>query len=140
MPAMLAHEGLWEGTYRHLDADGALIDQHAAQVRCEFPDAGDHAYIQHNRFTHPDGRVTVSTLPGTLRDGRLWWDLPAFHGHAWDAGDGMILLTLDRRDEPGVRFHELIVMGDADTRARTWHWFQGGTLIRRTLCNERRVG
>ncbi len=39
MPALFAHEGLWDGTYRHVDADGTLIDQHRMRTRCEFPDS-----------------------------------------------------------------------------------------------------
>lgn len=140
MPSLLAHEGVWEGEYLHLDADGTERDRHAAEVACEFPDAGPSHYVQRNRFRWADGREARAELPGVLQGGRLWWDLPAFAGCAWEGGDGTILLRLDRRDEPGVSFTELIVMGAGGMeRARTWHWFQGGRLIRRTLCTERRV-
>lgn len=78
MPSIVRHAGVWEGVYRHLDADCVLIDQHRATVRSEFPTSGPYAYVQHNRFAWPDGRVPTSTLPGVLRDGRLWWDVETF--------------------------------------------------------------
>jgi hypothetical protein len=35
---------------------------------------------------------------------------------------------------------EVIVMGEGGHhRARTWHWFREGRLVRRTLCDEQRV-
>lgn len=119
-------------------ADGALVDQHDSRVVCEFPAEGPFAYIQHNHFLWPDGREVRATLPGVFRDGRLWWDLPTFAGCAWES-DGLILLDLQRRDEPGAAFKEIIVMGETGThRARTWHWFKDGALYRRTLCDETR--
>ena len=140
MPSLLAHEGEWAGSYRHVDADGSPVDQHEARIRCEFPDTGAPHYVQHNHFLWPDGRETRATLPGVLLDGRLHWDTPTFSGSAWEGGGGTILLTLDRKDEPDTRFTEIIILGEGGRhRARTWHWFCGGQLIRRTLCTESRV-
>ena len=77
MPAMLKHEGVWEGVYTHLDPDGSVIDRHKSHVICEFPSSGGYAYIQHNHFMWEEGREERVQLPGILRDGKLWWD----HGH-----------------------------------------------------------
>ncbi|WP_235945486.1 hypothetical protein [Thermaurantiacus tibetensis] len=140
MPSLLAHEGVWEGEYLHLDADGALLDRHHARVECHFPDDGPFHYVQRNLFRWADGRERSAELPGVLREGRLWWDVQAFAGCAWEGGEGVILLRLDRRDAPGLSFTEAIVLGEGGKeRARTWHWFRGGRLVRRTLCAERRV-
>lgn len=139
-PEILRHEGTWCGTYRHLDADGVLLDLHASRVDCVFPDAGPFAYVQRNHFTWPDGREQRAELPAVLRDGRLWWDVATFRGSAWASHEGTILLRLDRKDEPGAHFVELIVLsGDGASRARTWHWFRDGRLYRRTLCDETRA-
>ena len=139
-PSILRHEGVWRGTYRHVDPAGALIDQHASEVRCEFPDNGPFAYIQHNRFTWADGRETTARLEGALIGDRLWWEASTFSGWAWETRDGLILLDLERKDEPGSRFYEIIVTApDGVSRARTWHWMNAGGLYKRTLCDERRV-
>jgi hypothetical protein len=142
MPAMMAHEGVWEGIYRHVDLESQVIDQHRARVICEFPEQGPLNYVQHNLFTWENGRTQTATLPGTYRDGALWWDTPAFHGKAWESGSGLVLLELWRKDLPGAWFWEIICLApDGKSRARTWHWFDGdGHLFRRTLCDERRVG
>lgn len=141
MPALFAHEGVWEGNYQHVDEQGALIDAHEARVICEMPDGGPFHYLQRNRFTWAGGRVVTAELPGVLRDGRLWWDLPTFAGSAWTTHDGLILLNLERRDDPGARFFEIIVLGEGGRyRARSWHWFKDGRLFKRTLCDERKVG
>lgn len=141
MPTMRAHAGVWEGVYRHLDADAVPVDTHRVRIACRFPDDGPHAYVQHNLFVWDDGREARSTLPGTLRGDRLWWDTPTFHGSAWETHDGILMLNLTRKDEPGASFFETIVMGAGGAhRARTWQWFRDGRLYRRTLCDEQRVG
>jgi hypothetical protein len=140
MPALFAHEGLWDGTYRHVDGDGTLIDQHRMRTRCEFPATGEYAYIQHNHMIWPDGREQRLSFGGVFRDGRLWWDTDRFHGAGWQTLDNVLMLTLHRKDEPGVRFTEMIqISDDGESRARTWQWFRDGTPFKRTLCDETRV-
>jgi hypothetical protein len=140
MPTMLRHEGTWRGIYRHLDADGNLTDVHDTEVRCEFPDDGPHPYIQHNLFTWADGRERRAVLPGVLRGNRLYWDVDTFHGYSWETDDGIQLLNLTRKDEPGANIFEMITLGSTGKhRARTWQWFRDGKLYRRTLCDEHRI-
>ena len=74
-----------------------------------------------------------------LEGDRLFWDTPAFRGYGWTTLDDVRLLTLDRKDVPDASFTEIIVLGDANNRARTWHWFRDGRLYQRTLCDEWRV-
>jgi hypothetical protein len=139
MPSLAAHEGVWRGTYRHLDAEGRVTDVHSSEVRCEFPDTGDYVYVQHNRFIWDDGRERRVVLPGVLREGRLWWDVEAFCGWSWESR-GVILLDLERKDDPGASFLEMITLSPSGrSRARTWHWFKDGALFRRTLCDEVKV-
>ena len=140
MPAMLKHEGIWEGTYRHIDAENEMIDIHHARVVCEFPSEGPYGYIQRNLFTWGDGREYRSVLNGVLRDGKLCWDTETFDGSAWETDHDLILLNLNRKDEPGANFFEIICMGESGVdRARTWHWFRDGRLYKRTLCDETRI-
>lgn len=140
MPGLARHQGTWTGVYRHVDAEGALLDQHRVTVRCEFPEVGPHVYIQHNHFIWDDGRETRAVLPGVIRDGMLWWDVETFHGYSWETRDGILLLNLTRKDEPGANFFEMITIGSTgEFRSRTWQWFRDGKLYRRTLCDEERV-
>lgn len=141
MPGMMKHAGLWKGFYTHLDAEGGLIDQHQSTVECEFPETGPYAYIQHNQFVWEDGREARATLPGILKNGKLWWDTDTFKGCAWETDFGLVMLNLERKDDPGANFYEIIALGqDGRHRSRTWHWFKNGKLFKRTLCEEKRVG
>ena len=77
---------------------------------------------------------------GFDRGDHLWFDTPTFIGKSWETQDGVVLLNLQRKDEPGAHFVEVIIIGDGGQhRARTWHWFKDGQLYRRTLCDEVRV-
>ena len=140
MPAMLLHEGVWEGTYRIVDLEGRVTDQYASRIECMFPDDGPFAYLQKNHYTWDDGRTMQLEFGGEIRGDRLYWDTERFSGYGWATDDDIVLLTLDRKDEPGVSFTEMIVLApNRNHRARTWHWFRDGKLFQRTLCDERRV-
>jgi hypothetical protein len=140
MPGLFAHAGAWEGVYRHVDRDFSLVDQHRMTTFCEFPSDGPYAYVQHNHLRWDDGREVKRVFGGVYRDGRLWWDTDRFSGYGWETHEGVLMLKLDRKDEPGVHFIEMISLaGDGRTRARTWQWFRDGAPFRRTLCDEWRV-
>ena len=141
-PATRAHAGIWEGVYTHIDVNAQIEDSHKTRVVCEFPDDGGEVfYRQHISFRWEDGRARDDLFEGIPRDGVLWYDTPTFHGKSWETDDGLILLNLARKDEPGANFFEIIAMGEGGKhRARTWHWFRQGKLYRRTLCDETRVG
>jgi hypothetical protein len=140
MPGMLAHEGQWEGIYRHIAADGTLLDEHKMWTHCEFPDDGPYAYIQHNRLSWADGRIANYVFGGVYRNGRLYWDTDRFHGYGWETNEGTLMLRLDRLDVPGSYYIEMINLApDGQTRARTWQWFKDGRPWKRTLCDEWRI-
>lgn len=139
MPSVLAHEGIWLGTYRHIDLQGKTLDFHKSRVECLFPEHGAAVYIQRNCFTWEDGRCLQVEFPGILKEGRIYWDTETFRGYGWAASEHIFLLELERKDEPGAYFYESIVMGSTDNqRARTWHWFKEGRCYKRTLCDEYR--
>lgn len=141
MPALLRHEGVWEGTYRVVDLEGRVLDQHASRITVSFPTDGPHAYLQRNLFTWADGRRVEVEHPGTYRDGQLWWDTEHIEGHAWQRDERTCILTWRRKDTPGAHLYELIVIAeDGLTRTRTWHWFRDGACYQRTLVDERKVG
>lgn len=137
MPAMFLHEGVWEGDYQTVNMEGNVIDRNRARVECSFPDDGPFVYVQKNHFTWDDGREVQREFGGVLRGDRLYWDTEHFSGYGWASNDNVLLLNLDRKDEPGASFLEVIIIGnDPKHRARTWHWFKDGRPYQRTLCNE----
>jgi len=139
--ATRAHEGVWEGVYTHVNRMAQIEDTHRSKVVCEFPDDGGEVfYRQYITFNWDDGRERKDLFEGVPHNGKLHYDTPTFHGVSWETDDGLILLNLQRKDEPGANFFEIIAMGDnGEHRARTWHWFKDGKLYRRTLCDETRV-
>lgn len=140
MPAMLLHEGIWEGTVRFVNVDGDETDRYQSRVECVFPDDGPYAYVQRNHNVWDDGRVVEIEFGGVLEGDRMIWNTERFKGYGWQTEDDILMLTLERIDVPDTSFTELILLGsDRDHRARTWHWFQNGRLFQRTLCDEHRV-
>jgi hypothetical protein len=137
MPEILAHQGVWEGEYQHIDMNGTVIDRHASRVECVFPNHGDVVYIQRNHFSWSDGRKHQLEFGGVIVNDRIWWDTETFSGFGWQAAANIFLLELNRKDIPGASFSEAIIMGPSKRdRARTWHWFKDGKCFKRTLCNE----
>ncbi len=140
MPAIFLHEGHWDGIYRHIDAEGRLIDQHRTTTWCELPDTGPWSYVQHNRLFWEDGRTESYEFGGRLEGERLIWDTDRFSGYGWQSAEDIILLKLDRKDVPGSYYVEMIsIAPDGQNRARTWQWFREGRPWKRTLCDEWRV-
>ena len=139
-PAHLAHKGVWEGTYRHVGADGQDEGRFRSRVTCEFPEADDVFYRQTTELWTPDGEHSIASFDGLDRGDHLFYDAPNFHGRSWETEGGHLMLNLIRKDEPGAYFVEVIILGEGGRhRARTWHWFRDGRLYRRTLCEETRV-
>ena len=140
MPAMLDHEGWWDGSYRHFDTEGTLLDAHRVKTWCEFPDGGKWHYVQHNWLSWEDGRSATYEFGGRLDGERLVWDTDRFAGYCWQTAEDVLMLKLDRLDEPDAYYIEMIsVAPDRQSRARTWQWFKGGRPWKRTLCDERRI-
>jgi hypothetical protein len=140
MPAMLGHEGWWDGWYRHYDGDGVLLDAHRTRTHCEFPAGGRWHYIQHSYLEWDDGRSASYEFGGRLKGDRLVWDTERFRGYGWQTHEDTLMLRLDRLDVPGAYYIEMIsIAPDGQSRARTWQWFRDGKPWKRTLCNEQSI-
>jgi hypothetical protein len=140
MPAIFAHEGRWDGVYRHISTDGDLIDQHRTVTWCELPDSGPWVYVQHNQLFWDDGREANYEFGGRLEGDLLFWDTDRFSGYGWQGEEETIMLKLDRLDVPGAYYVEMInIAPDHQARARTWQWFKDGKPWKRTLCDEWRI-
>lgn len=139
-PAHFAHEGVWEGKYRHLAVDGMEEGTFRSRVTCEFPQKDGVVYRQTTELWTPEGVYSKAGFDGLDRGDHLYYDSATFHGRSWETEGGHLMLNLIRKDEPGAYFVELIIMGEGGKhRARTWHWFKDGQIYRRTLCEETRV-
>jgi len=137
MPHIFDHEKIWEGVYSHIDIGGNIIDRHKSRVECIFPDEGDVVYIQKNRFEWEDGKFTTIEFPGILKGGQISWDTEWFRAYGWQASEHIFLLELNRKDDIGTTFYEIIAINnDKTSRARTWHWFIDEVCVKRTLCDE----
>lgn len=140
MPVMLAHEGWWDGWYRHYDADGTLLDAHKVKTHCEFPDSGPWHYVQHNWLSWDDGREAVFEFGGKLDGDRMVWSTDRFSGFGWQTAEDTLMLKLDRLDVADAYYIEMIhIAPDGKSRARTWQWFLDGRPWKRTLCDEQRI-
>ena len=140
MPAMLLHEGHWDGWYRHYDGTGALIDAHRTRTWCEFPNSGPWHYVQHNDMTWDDGRTARYEFGGRLEGDRLVWETDRFAGYGWQTREDVLMLRPERRDEAGAYHVEMIAIAeDRRARSRTWEWFRDGRPWKWTLCNEEKV-
>ncbi|MBB5079706.1 DUF3598 family protein [Nonomuraea endophytica] len=140
MPLLARHEGEWEGTYTHLDADGNLIDRHRSHLTCTIVD--DKTYHQVNRYTWDDGRTEELQFPGTyLGNGRCGFDTERIKGEFWELDASTIYLSwIYKAADEDLRLFELIVLSDdGKSKSRVWQWVKGGVCVKRTLIDERRV-
>jgi hypothetical protein len=139
MPLLARHVGEWEGAYIHVDADGKEVDRHRSHLSCRITDEGD--YFQVNRYTWSDGREESYDFPAAYRDRAIHFDTERMKGHAWEVDARTIVLTWTYKHDPDGYLYEMIQLSaDGTDRARTWHWFEGDVLVKRTLIKERRVG
>lgn len=144
MPTLARHEGVWEGVYRHYDADGNKTDEHKSKLVCRFPEDGSHPYHQTNYYTWDDGRTDTRDFPATVSDGRLRWDNEFIQGWAADVAlddfGRSTMLNWTRTGEPDLYLYEMIQISDCGKkRARVWQWFKNDKLISRTLVDEHKV-
>lgn len=144
MPLFARHEGVWDGTYRHYDAAGQLVDEHRSRLICRFPDDGPYAYVQTNQFSWADGRTERKDFLATYRDGRIWWDNEFIKGWAaelpMDDRGRTVVLYWQFEQDPELYLYEMIQLSDCGKkRARTWQWIRGGEIEARTAIDERLV-
>jgi hypothetical protein len=140
MPAMLLHQGWWDGWYRDLDLDGNLLDERKVKTHCEFPDTGEWHYIQHNWISWADGRKALFEFGGKVVGDQMIWKTDRFSGYGWQTHEHTVMLKLDRLDVPEACYVEMInlFLGQSN-RARTWQWFKHDLPWKRTLCDEWRI-
>jgi hypothetical protein len=137
MPVLHRLNGVFVGSYIHVDVDGREVDRHQSHMHSWVDDEGRH---QVNTYTWRDGRREVHRFDsGYEGGGRLRFDTDRIVGEVWEVDDRSVLLTWTRRDAPGSFFYEMAHLTDGDReRTRVWHRFQDGKLQGRVLIHEQR--
>ncbi len=139
MPLLARNEGEWLGEYIYVDNDGNVTDRHQSHLTCRFPTNGEYPYVQTNHYTWADGRAETFDFPATYHDKQVWFDTPRLLGHAWEVDDRTIVLTWHYKANPKDQLYEMIQLSpDGQHRARTWHWFENGEIVKRTIIKETR--
>jgi hypothetical protein len=144
MPNLARQEGVWDGSYRHYDAHGKLVDEHRSRLTCRFPEDGDFPYRQTNAYYWPDGRRQQIDFDARFEGGRLVWDNALVKGSAaelpLDTSGRSMVMYWQRADDPDLYLYEMLQLSDCGKkRARTWHWIRGGELVARTAIDEKLV-
>ena len=100
MPYLAKHEGVWDGWYRHFDADSKMVDEHRSRLVCRFPDDGSLPYHQTNYYSWANGKKEVRDFPADYKDGRLLFDNELIKGWAAE-----VRLDEFRREQHLVSLH-----------------------------------
>ncbi len=142
MPVLARHEGAWEGSYRHYDPEGRLLDAHSSLLICRFPEDAAFPYHQTNLYVWADGRREVRDFKASYADRRIWFDNDLIKGWAgeldFDTHHRTVVLHWERTGDPDLYLYEMIQLADdGQARCRTWHWIRGGRLVTRTAIEER---
>lgn len=145
MPMYAQGQGVWEGMYRHLDAEAKIIDEHKSRLIIRMPDEGPYPIIQTNLYYWPDGRVEKREFNVKYENRRIVYDNALIKGYfaeiAEDDHNQTLLGYWRRHGLDNVFFYEMIVRQSATGhRTRTWQWVNdAGGVYRRTLIDEKKV-
>ena len=145
MPVMARMEGVWEGEFRRIDAEGALIEVVPSRVVVRFlPDGDAYDYHQVN-ITRPGehGERRIESQ-GKWDVDRLRFSNARLNGWAQDLATDPSGLTsvfrMDFTDGSGLTVSEIVSLSDdGNHRMRATQYIKEGRILRRTLIDEQRV-
>lgn len=144
MPMLAMNEGIWEGSYRHFDRAGTLVDQHQVRSVCRIPDVDPYPYYQTNYYSWHDGRADQREFPAWFSDGRLVWSNDLLSGWVLKTSNSRAshttLFCWRRTDLPEMYAIESVRFSARGTfRSRLWRWYHRGILVQRTAVRETKV-
>ncbi|MCS6874355.1 MAG: DUF3598 family protein [Pyrinomonadaceae bacterium] len=138
-PVVAKHIGVWEGTYTRMDArTGQILDRHRSRLTCKILDDG--SYWQQNEYFWDDGRTEVKQFPGEFKGKALHFDNERLIGDAYEVDPKTICLFWENKNEPGVKYAEIISLESDTHRCRVWQHFENGEFTKITVIDERKVG
>jgi hypothetical protein len=128
------HSGIWEGTYKRIDAMGNTMFEHTSKLTMIL---NGKDWFQTNYYTFEDGREEFHNFGHAYFDdnGVMLFDNPRIYGHAWEDKEN-ILLRWTYKDQPGSLLREMISLIDEDHRMRVWQHTQDGKFLGLTMIEE----
>lgn len=147
--ALIAQQGVWQGTFRRYDASGACCDSFASTIVVRLEErSGQVRYHQSNHYRWPDGSEQAFESEGEIREGRICFHNGQLEGWAMElpeagaAGDGSsaAVLRMWSQEPGGAQLVELIqVSADGRRRHRLFQSVRAGEVVRRTSIDEAKV-
>lgn len=144
--AMLVKQmtGVWRGTFRRYDADGALIEALPSEITVLFPTGKDYDYQQTNLLTLGDGTMQRLETFGRWEGPLLRFSSDRVDGHygalAFDSSGLNSVLFMRFKDASAMTVSEVITLSpDGTRRMRAAQYVIGGKIVRRTFIDEQRV-
>ena len=110
-PLIAEQEGVWEGTYVHIDGDHREIDRHQSRLVCRLfdgPDGGARL-AQSNIYTWQDGTQEIRFFDGIFRHDRIWISKSLIEGWTGqidlDQTGRTLMVGWVRQGAPDFRFY-----------------------------------
>ena len=131
------HGGVWEGTYKRLNAAGELMWEHKSRLSLRLD---GNEWWQSNLYEFPDGRVEFHNfgLSHFDKNGVMTFDNSRIYGKSWET-DGSIILWWTYKEEPGSKLYEIINLIDDGHRMRVWQHSTNGVFEGLTMIEEWKI-
>ena len=133
------HTGVWDGTYRRIDACGKLLDEWKSRLTIRFLEKNE--YHQVNQYFWDDGYQECHDF-GVCRfneAGELIFDNPRIEGKAWETNNSVCLIWTYKNRPENHLFEMIDLIGDGTHRIRVWKWSAGDEFQGITMIEERKV-
>lgn len=146
LPVLARHEGVWDGMFRRVDADGRIVEEFSSRIIKRFlPDEfWPMIYHQTNMYDLPDGTKQVIDTKGKYEDGKVWFESARVDG--WQLDDPSdpfnrtVFLYMVYKSDPNQYVYEMInISDDGKNRTRMTQFLQNGKTTKRTLIDEHLV-
>lgn len=130
--------GVWEGRYRRMRPDGALIETFASR---QVSSAKGDTWHEQITYRWDDGRSKTMDFVAKLSpDGVHAYDEDSLlRGRTYLSGAGQVIFPYRWHDRPGVEVLEVQHYLRADKRTRIWQRFENDELTEIMVIQEQRV-
>ncbi len=131
------HGGVWEGTYKRINAAGELMWEHKSRLSLRLD---GNAWRQSNLYEFPGGRVEFHNFGLSHFDekGVMTFDNPRIYGKSWET-DGSIILWWTYKEESSSKLYEIINLIDDKHRMRVWQHSTNGVFEGLTMIEEWKI-